>query len=237
MEVQGDLVAHGAGGDEERRLHAGRRRPLLFQTVDGRVLAEDVVADLGLGHGPAHLGVGAGHGVGAQVDQSMYLASPASTEPIPTRTAACRVSPFSTSMWILGSSRLSVTPAKTTARVLVSLQREAERRVELPPAVDDAGADVGGDHREPLGEQQLGAVLVEVVGLGSPACACRSPAPRGPARGAPPLDDRVLDLGRDQLDVAAERLAVGDAEVDPAGQPLARPRPGRWRGSRRCSRR
>ena len=40
----------------------------LLERVDGRVVAEDVVADLGLGHGAAHLGRGLGDGVGAQVD-------------------------------------------------------------------------------------------------------------------------------------------------------------------------
>ena len=37
--------------------------------VDGRVLAVDVVADLGLGHRPAHRGGGPGDGVGPQVDR------------------------------------------------------------------------------------------------------------------------------------------------------------------------
>ena len=40
-----------------------------LEAVDGRVLAVDVVADLGLGHGLAHLGRRPGDGVGAQVDR------------------------------------------------------------------------------------------------------------------------------------------------------------------------
>jgi hypothetical protein len=43
----------------------GHRR---LQPLDRRVLAPDVVADLGCGHGPAHGRGGPGEGVGAQVD-------------------------------------------------------------------------------------------------------------------------------------------------------------------------
>jgi hypothetical protein len=99
VEVQGDLIAHRAGGDEERRLHADGGRRLLLQAVDGRIFAEDVVPHLGLGHRPAHLRVGPGHRVGPQIDQ-LHSQSPYFPSPIPIRTAACSVSPFSTSMWI-----------------------------------------------------------------------------------------------------------------------------------------
>ena len=47
VEVEGDLVAHGARGDEEGRLHAHRGGGLLLQPADRGVLAEDVVAHLG----------------------------------------------------------------------------------------------------------------------------------------------------------------------------------------------
>ena len=43
----------------------------LLERVDGRVVAEDVVADLGLGHRPAHLGGRLGDGVGAEVDEAV----------------------------------------------------------------------------------------------------------------------------------------------------------------------
>ena len=39
-----------------------------FEGVDGRILSEDVVADLGVGHGAAHLRGRAGDGVGTQID-------------------------------------------------------------------------------------------------------------------------------------------------------------------------
>ena len=49
----------------------------LLQAVDGGVLAVDVVADLRLGHGPPHLGRGAGDGVGAQVDhRELHVEAP-----------------------------------------------------------------------------------------------------------------------------------------------------------------
>ena len=45
----------------------------LFKGVDGRVIAVDVVADLGLGHRASHRGIGAGDGVAAQVDQRVGI--------------------------------------------------------------------------------------------------------------------------------------------------------------------
>ena len=65
-QAQADLVAHRPRGDVQGRLVAealGHRR---LQPLDGRVLAPDVVADLGLGHGPAHGRGGPGEGVGAE---------------------------------------------------------------------------------------------------------------------------------------------------------------------------
>ena len=68
--AEGDLVGHDPGGDEEG---GGLAHPLgvgLLERVDGRVLAVVVVADLGLGHGPAHLGGGLGDGVAAEIDEA-----------------------------------------------------------------------------------------------------------------------------------------------------------------------
>ena len=69
VEVERDLVAHGARGHEERRLLPHGRRRLRLEHGDGRVLAIGVVADLGRGHGAAHLVVRFGDGVGAEVDE------------------------------------------------------------------------------------------------------------------------------------------------------------------------
>src|SRR5204862_2039902 len=44
-----------AGGDEQPRLLAQELGGALLEGDDGGIVAEDVVADLGLGHGPAHL--------------------------------------------------------------------------------------------------------------------------------------------------------------------------------------
>ncbi len=76
VQVEGDLIAHRPRGDEEPGLLPHRRRPLFLQGADRRVLAEDVVADLGLGHRPPHLGVGTGHGVGAEVEDAHAHAAP-----------------------------------------------------------------------------------------------------------------------------------------------------------------
>jgi hypothetical protein len=69
QDAQGDLVGHGARGNEECRLLPGELGEHLLEAVDGGILPVLVVADLGLGHGPAHPRRGPGDGVGAQVDQ------------------------------------------------------------------------------------------------------------------------------------------------------------------------
>ena len=68
VHAHADLVGHGAGGHEQRRLLAEALGHSLLQPVDRRVFTEDVVADLGVGHGCAHAGGGSGHGVRAQID-------------------------------------------------------------------------------------------------------------------------------------------------------------------------
>ena len=50
----GDEVAHRPGGDEQAGLLAEQLGGALLEGDDGRVVAEDVVADLGLGHRAAH---------------------------------------------------------------------------------------------------------------------------------------------------------------------------------------
>jgi hypothetical protein len=55
MDFDGDGVAHCSGGNEERRLFAEDLSGSPLQQVDGGVLAVDVVADLGRGHGAPHL--------------------------------------------------------------------------------------------------------------------------------------------------------------------------------------
>jgi hypothetical protein len=68
---QGHEIAHGAGGDEEARLLAEEVGGTLLELVDGRVVAEHVVAELGRRHGPAHRLGRAGDGVAAEVDRAL----------------------------------------------------------------------------------------------------------------------------------------------------------------------
>ena len=65
---EADKVAHRAARDQETRLGAEQLGGPLLEGPDGRVLAKDVVAELGLGHRPAHLRRGQRDGVGSQVD-------------------------------------------------------------------------------------------------------------------------------------------------------------------------
>ncbi len=71
VDPHADLVGHGAGGNEQRGLLAQDRGDPLFEGPDRRVLAIDIVPDLGLGHGPTHRRGGPGHRVGPQVDDAL----------------------------------------------------------------------------------------------------------------------------------------------------------------------
>ena len=68
VEADGDLVAHGAGGNEEGGFAGEDLGGAGFEAVDGGVFAVDVVADFRGGHGRAHGGSGPGDGVATQVD-------------------------------------------------------------------------------------------------------------------------------------------------------------------------
>ena len=70
-----DEVALRAAGHEQRRLLAEHRCDALLQRVDGRVVAEDVVTELGAHHRVAHRGGWSRDGVAAQIDNLHGLRS------------------------------------------------------------------------------------------------------------------------------------------------------------------
>jgi hypothetical protein len=82
-----DLVPHHARRHEERRLESEHARRERLQPVDRRVLAVDVVADLGVRHRTAHLGGRLRDGVGAEIDHA-----------------------FERETWIVGGGALSFAP-------------------------------------------------------------------------------------------------------------------------------
>ena len=65
VQLDPDGVAHGAGGQKQRSLLAEHLGDALLKLSDGRILAVNVVADLGLGHGAPHGGSRFGHGIAA----------------------------------------------------------------------------------------------------------------------------------------------------------------------------
>src|SRR5262249_2434456 len=67
--ADGKLVAHGAAHHVERRLLASEGGDPLLEPAKRRIVSEDVGPHLGLGHGAAHGGRGAGDGVAADVDR------------------------------------------------------------------------------------------------------------------------------------------------------------------------
>jgi len=68
--MEGDLVAHRPRRAVERRFLVQQTRDLFLQAVDGGVVLEHIVADLGLGHGPAHLRPRLRHRIAAHVDHA-----------------------------------------------------------------------------------------------------------------------------------------------------------------------
>ena len=71
LEHDRQLVAHGSGGDENGGFLADHRRRLLLEGIGGGIVGVDVVADLGLGHGLAHLVGGPGDRVGSEIGNSV----------------------------------------------------------------------------------------------------------------------------------------------------------------------
>jgi len=65
VQLDGDGVAHGAGGQEERGFFAGDFGGALFESVDGGVFAINIVAHFGVCHGVAHGLGGLGYGIAA----------------------------------------------------------------------------------------------------------------------------------------------------------------------------
>src|SRR5262249_21390922 len=64
-----ELVSHGAGRHEERRLLPAQRGDALLERAHRRILAVHVVADLGPRHRLAPRGRRTGDGVGAEADR------------------------------------------------------------------------------------------------------------------------------------------------------------------------
>jgi hypothetical protein len=66
--ADGGLVGHGAGRDEAGGFFAHEFGDAVLEADDGGVITQDIIPDLGIGHGLAHGGGGAGDGVAAEVD-------------------------------------------------------------------------------------------------------------------------------------------------------------------------
>ena len=64
----GNEVAHRPGRDEQAGFLAEQPRSPFLECPDRGIVAEDIVPDLGVGHGAAHLGCWARYGVGAKID-------------------------------------------------------------------------------------------------------------------------------------------------------------------------
>jgi hypothetical protein len=72
---EGDLIAHRARGEEERRLLSQEVGHHLLQLVDGRILPLLFVPHLRLAHRPAHGCGRAGDRVGVEIDQDGHKGS------------------------------------------------------------------------------------------------------------------------------------------------------------------
>jgi hypothetical protein len=84
---EGYLVPHGAGRNEKAGLLAEKIRGELLEGVDGGIVSEDIVADLGRGHRLSHLRRGPRDGVASQVD---HVSCPKGNTQRNSDSAGCR---------------------------------------------------------------------------------------------------------------------------------------------------
>ena len=64
----GREIALRSRGEEDRNLLADHVGEALLDPPDGWIAPKNIVADFGIGHGPAHARVGLGNGVASEVD-------------------------------------------------------------------------------------------------------------------------------------------------------------------------
>ena len=114
-------VRHRARRAEQPGLVPEQLGDVRLERVDGRVLAVDVVADLGVGHGLAHAGGGPGDGVGAQVDDRPSTARSRSSRHPTQRSRTQR--------------RLGWRRASAAGEHLRDEERELERLLVVQPRV------------------------------------------------------------------------------------------------------
>ena len=203
----GDEIAHRPGGDEQPRLLAQQLGGPLLEGGDGRIIAEDVVADLGCCHRPAHLVGRLRDGVGPQVDQIH------------------RRPEDSASSSIRRPGRLS---ARLRGRRLTTVRRPAILRPRRPdpwcsgPTCQPVTLEIAGSN--PVGSAIMrippDAPFARPNGAsprpGYPAAVSRDPltAPRGRRR-----------LALVALVIAGQTLAACDPATTPAPSPSGSPGP------------
>ena len=141
-----DLVRHRRGREEERLLLAEEVCRPALELVDGRVLAELLVAHVGGRHRRAHLGSGIRGGVGAEIDHGAILAADG---PEPARGDARRPRgagvPRNPGLAVGGARRLRLRRDDERARHVAAGARR--RRAVLDARSPDRGA-LARRHRE-----------------------------------------------------------------------------------------
>ena len=68
VQLDGDLVAHGSGGNEDGGFASEDFSGASFEAIDGGVFGVNVIANLSGGHGAAHGVAGQSYGVAAKVN-------------------------------------------------------------------------------------------------------------------------------------------------------------------------
>jgi hypothetical protein len=74
MDQDTDEVPHGTGDNKEGVVFAKEASHVALEEVDGGISADNIIVNVGLGHGLAHLRGGFGDGVGAEVDEAGAVA-------------------------------------------------------------------------------------------------------------------------------------------------------------------
>ena len=68
--LDGDGISHGSRGDEEGCVFSHDPGRAGLKILNRRVVAENIIADHGFGHGPAHCVRGPGDGIAAEIRNS-----------------------------------------------------------------------------------------------------------------------------------------------------------------------
>ena len=76
MGLDGQLIGHGPGGNEEGRLFSKEACHPFLEGIDRGILSKDIISHLCFSHGLSHACRRLGYGVASEIDIIVHLLSP-----------------------------------------------------------------------------------------------------------------------------------------------------------------